>query len=54
MAKKVKFSSEEARMRKLAGNARGGEKGGPARAKALSSNRRSEIARLAAEARWGR
>jgi hypothetical protein len=31
---------------------RGGKKGGPARANALSSERRSEIARLAAEQRW--
>ena len=30
----------------------GGKKGGPARAKALSSERRSEIARAAAKARW--
>ena len=54
MAKLVKFSSEEARLRKLAGNARGGEVGGPARARALSPERRREIARLAAKARWGR
>lgn len=32
---------------------RGGEKGGNARAAALSDERRSEIARLAAQARWG-
>lgn len=31
---------------------KGGEKGGRARAKSLSPERRSEIARLAAEARW--
>ena len=30
----------------------GGKKGGPARAKALSKERRSEIAKKAAEARW--
>lgn len=30
----------------------GGPKGGPARAKALSPERRSEIARKAAECRW--
>lgn len=30
----------------------GGKKGGPARAKALSKNRRSEIAKKAAAARW--
>ena len=32
----------------------GGLKGGTARAKKLSKKRRSEIARKAAEARWGR
>lgn len=31
---------------------KGGEKGGRARAKALTPRQRSEIARLAAEARW--
>lgn len=31
---------------------RGGIKGGKARAKALSGKRKSEIARLAAQARW--
>lgn len=30
----------------------GGQKGGPARAKALSAERRSEIAKKAAQARW--
>jgi hypothetical protein len=30
----------------------GGKKGGPARAKLLSSTRRSEIARIAAQQRW--
>lgn len=30
----------------------GGKKGGPARAKALSKSRRSEIAKAAARARW--
>ena len=30
----------------------GGKKGGPARAKALSKKRRSEIAKKAAESRW--
>jgi hypothetical protein len=29
-----------------------GKRGGPARAKALSSQQRAEIARVAAEARW--
>lgn len=33
---------------------RGGKKGGPARAAALSSDRRTEIARLAAVSRWKR
>jgi hypothetical protein len=33
---------------------KGGLKGGPARAKALSSKKRSEIASKAAAARWGR
>jgi len=32
----------------------GGQKGGNARAKALSATRRTEIARNAARARWGR
>lgn len=31
----------------------GGKKGGPARAKKLSAKKRSEIAKKAAEARWG-
>jgi hypothetical protein len=31
---------------------KGGAKGGPARAKALSATRRREIAKRAAEARW--
>lgn len=31
----------------------GGKKGGPARAKKLSAKRRKEIAKKAAEARWG-
>jgi hypothetical protein len=33
---------------------KGGLKGGNARAEALTARRRSEIARKAAEARWGR
>lgn len=33
---------------------RGGLKGGKARAKKLSPERKSEIARLAARARWGK
>lgn len=32
---------------------KGGLKGGPARAKALSAKKRSEIAKKAAAARWG-
>ena len=32
----------------------GGVKGGPARAKALTPERRTEIARAAAKARWGK
>lgn len=32
----------------------GGKKGGPARALSLSAERRSEIARLAARARWAK
>lgn len=32
----------------------GGKKGGPARAKALSKERRSEIAKAGAKARWGK
>lgn len=32
---------------------KGGEKGGKARAKALSAEQRKKIARKAAEARWG-
>lgn len=31
----------------------GGKKGGKARAESLSANRRSEIAKAAAKARWG-
>lgn len=33
---------------------KGGEKGGPARMKALSAQERSKIAREAAKARWGK
>ena len=32
----------------------GGKKGGPAKAKKLSKKKRSEIARMAARARWSR
>ena len=31
----------------------GGKKGGPARAKKLTAEQRSDIARMAAQARWG-
>lgn len=41
-----------ARIKEL--NAKGGRKGGPARAAKLSPERRKEIARIAALARWGR
>ncbi len=37
---------------KVPGRAKGGKAGGPARAKSLSSDRRSEIAKDAAKARW--
>ena len=37
-----------------AASAKGGKKGGPARAAALSPERRSEIARAAATARWSK
>ncbi len=36
------------------GRAKGGKKGGPARAKALDPQRRREIAQKAANARWGK
>jgi hypothetical protein len=48
-------ATDDEEARKLAARLlgrRGGLKGGPARAKALSKKRRSEIARKAAEARW--
>ena len=32
----------------------GGQKGGPARAKKLTAKRRSEIAKKAAQSRWGK
>lgn len=44
---------EDVEVTRIAESARaGGEKGGPARAAALSPRRRSEIARNAAAARW--
>ena len=39
---------------KNAGNRKGGLKGGKARAEKLSSEQRSEIAKLAAKERWGK
>jgi hypothetical protein len=40
--------------RAVAAGSRGGRKGGPARAQALTASQRSEIARKAAKARWNR
>jgi hypothetical protein len=56
LAKRV-FDHIEAREKNPAAVALGklgGPKGGPARAKALSPERRSEIARKAAQTRWGK
>jgi hypothetical protein len=50
-------ASEEPRQKNPAAVALGrlgGEKGGNARAKAISAERRSEIAQLAAKSRWSR
>ena len=50
---KQRLSDEE--LRKLAGailGSKGGQKGGKARAKTLTPEQRSDIARTAAEARW--
>lgn len=47
------IGKEEAKSAAAALGKLGGLKGGPARAKALSSKRRSEIAKAAAAARWG-
>ncbi len=44
--------SDEIKLAAAALGRKGGLKGGPARAKALSSKRRSEIAKKAAKARW--
>jgi hypothetical protein len=46
--------SEEVRAAAAALGRLGGLKGGNARAKSLSAKRRSEIAKKAAKARWGR
>ena len=56
LAKRV-FDHIEAREKNPAAVALGklgGPKGGPARAKALSPERRAEIARKAAQTRWGK
>lgn len=46
--------SDEIRLAAAALGRKGGLKGGPARAKSLSSKRRSEIAKKAARARWNK
>jgi hypothetical protein len=53
------FVADDARVMSLSAMAAimgraGGLKGGPARAVALSARRRSEIAKQAAEKRWGK
>lgn len=49
----VRIASGEAEEPTLSGKARkGGAKGGPARARALTPEQRSAIARAAASARW--
>lgn len=40
--------------KKVASGLRGGSKGGHARAKTLTAKKRSQIAKKAAKARWGR
>lgn len=45
-------SEARERMPKEARASKGGAKGGPARAMSLTAEQRSEIARVAAEARW--
>ena len=50
---KEAMSADEAKSAAAALGRLGGLKGGPARAKALSSKRKSEIAKKAAAARWG-
>lgn len=47
------ISQDEAKAAAAALGRLGGLKGGPARAKALSAKKRSEIAKKAAAARWG-
>lgn len=51
--KTEEISTDEAKAAAAALGRLGGIKGGPARAKALSAKRRSEIAKKAAAARWG-
>lgn len=46
--------TDEIKLAAAALGRKGGLKGGPARAKTLSSKRRSEIAKKAAAARWGK
>jgi hypothetical protein len=50
----VTVSNDEQRAARLAASRRGGLKGGPSRAAKLSPERRAEIARRAAEARWAK
>ena len=54
LAKKIvdEATSEEEESAKTKATRASGRKGGPARAKKLSAKRRSEIARIAAQARW--
>lgn len=47
------ITQDEAKAAAAALGRLGGLKGGPARAKSLSANKRSEIAKKAAAARWG-
>ncbi len=54
MAENRKRLSEAAAILGSVGGKIGGPKGGRARAKKLSAERRREIARKAAQARWGR
>jgi hypothetical protein len=56
LAKKVfdQIESREKNPAAVALGKLGGPKGGPARAKALSPERRSEIAKRAAISRWGK
>ena len=45
---------EDVAPQKVEGQRKGGLKGGPARAKALTPDQRQKIARKAAAARWGK